>query len=140
MYLANNLQDIINNNIMLVSTWSQLYTGRLRGAGNQKSVHWLQVFTQVDYSDTRSFLRSIQSCRRMVHPTIDWVVNKSAEVQQVNMDIPFSPSRSNLNMGLPSSNEYSSQTRANDHSNLRDSHSRPDSHCSSRHFQPRQKD
>jgi len=54
-------------------------------AGLRSGEQLVQVFTQFDYSDIRSFLRTIQSYRQMVPPTTDFIVNISALVYPLSI-------------------------------------------------------
>jgi len=35
----------------------------------------IKIFTPVDFSDARSFLRSIRSLQRIIPPTINWIID-----------------------------------------------------------------
>lgn len=41
----------------------------------------IKIFTPVDFSDARSFLRSIRSLRRIVPPTIHWIIDTLARAK-----------------------------------------------------------
>ena len=67
------------------------------GVVQEQDGNGLKIFTPIDYSDIRSYLRSIKALRRFVPPTIDWVLKTCRRNQQEKMGLPSQ----NPNRGIP---------------------------------------
>ena len=103
VFVANNLQDIINDDSRLRSTTSQLHVQGINRTGviQNQDGSGLKIFTPIDYSDIRSYLRSIKPLRSLVPSTIDWILRTLRRNQQENMGLPSTSS----NTGLPNNSD-----------------------------------
>ena len=79
--VANNLHDIILEANLYPANRPQLDVQGIGVTGVVPHQDEIKIFTPVDFSDARSFLRSIRSLRRIVPPTIHWIIDTLARAK-----------------------------------------------------------